>query len=78
MSNNAQWYSLPVDNVVKRCLTNATRGLTSKMAKKRLEEGANSLPEPVRDTLTKRVLRQIKSPIALVLVFAILLVSVWL
>ncbi len=70
MSNNAQWYSLPVDNVVKRCLTNATRGLTSKMAKKRLEEGANSLPEPVRDTLTKRVLRQIKSPIALVLVFA--------
>ncbi len=70
MPRNAHWYALPVDNVVKRCVTNATRGLTSEEAEKRLKEGSNSLPEPTRDTLVKRVLRQVKSPIALVLVFA--------
>ncbi len=64
------WHALSVATVARSLKTNGTSGLSDAEALKRLREGKNQLPQPPRDTLTKRVVKQIVSPISLVLVFA--------
>ncbi len=68
---NIDWYSRSVAEAVERFSTNIETGLSEEEAKKRLAKGANRLPEPERDSLLKQSLKQVKSPIAMVLVFAV-------
>jgi len=67
---NTDWHALSVEELSAFFSTDITRGLSEEEAKKRIEKGKNVIPEPKRDTLFKRVIGQIKSPISLVLVFA--------
>jgi len=65
------WHSLSTAEAVQHFNTSATRGLESSAAALRLREyGANKLTEQSRESLFSRLLRQIKTPIAFVLIAA--------
>lgn len=66
------WHALATETIERLLKTDVSRGLSREEAAKRLLNGKNRLPDPPRDTLLKRVLRQFKSPIAIVLIFAAL------
>ncbi len=67
---DVNWYAISTEEVIKRLSTSISKGLTTNDILNRLKNGTNTLPEPISDTFIKRVIRQVKSPIALVLVFA--------
>lgn len=64
------WHAFAVPEVATRLSTSAKTGLTLEEAADRLRTGANRLPQPKRDTLFLRLVRQLASPIAFVLVLA--------
>lgn len=66
------WHALSEVETATQLSTELERGLTHLEAGLRLKEGNNALPEGKRDTLFLRVLRQLRSPIALVLLLAAL------
>jgi len=65
------WHSLSTAEVVQHFNSNATRGLEGSAASLRLKEyGLNILTQQDRESLFDRVFRQIKTPIAFVLIAA--------
>lgn len=65
------WHSLSIPEVVQHFNTSAERGLESSAAGLRLkEDGSNTLTKRSRETLLDRIFRQIKTPIAFVLIAA--------
>lgn len=66
------WHSLSEVETANQLSTDLEKGLTTLEAELRLKEGTNGLPEGKKDTLFLRILRQFKSPIALVLILAAL------
>lgn len=66
------WHALPWEDACKDFHTDKTLGLTEEVARERLLEGKNKLPETKPDGLWKRLYRQLASPIAVVLLLAAL------
>lgn len=66
------WHALPVQEVAERLSSTLTKGISEEEAAARLMRGPNTLPQPHRETVFDRLLRQLKSPIAVVLVLAAL------
>ena len=64
------WHSLPYEDALQAFTTDVQKGLTNAEAAKRLLEGHNKLPAPKVETLFSRIMRQLASPIALVLLLA--------
>lgn len=64
------WHALPATEALIACGTDPLRGLAASVAAERLRSGKNRLPQPPRDSLLKRLWRQVASPIALVLLLA--------
>lgn len=64
------WHALSEEEMLQQLAANAESGLTRAEAAKRLAEGANRMPEPERETFLMRFVRQLISPITLVLVLA--------
>lgn len=65
------WHSLSIPEVVQHFNTSAKRGLDASVASVRLREyGPNTLTKESRETFFNKVIRQIKSPIAFVLIAA--------
>ncbi len=64
------WYALPVKEALTAFGIDASTGLSLEEARLRLRQGRNRLATPPADTLFKRVFRQLKSPIAVVLLLA--------
>lgn len=64
------WYTLPYEGALEAFGSHKEHGLTSEVAAKRLAQGRNSLRASSIDTVWKRVEHQLKSPIAVVLLFA--------
>jgi len=69
MSQHA-WHALSIASVARFTRTNITEGLSEEEATKRLRAERNQLPQPPRDTLVTRAIKQVLGPISLVLVFA--------
>ena len=67
---NHPWHTFSLPDVADRLGTDPARGLSRATAAERLKEGMNRLPQPARETLLMRFLRQFASPIAIVLLFA--------
>ena len=68
--NGEHWHAWPIEKTAQHLHTDAVSGLSESEAARRLALGKNRLPEPLRDTVFSRTLRQFASPIALVLLFA--------
>ncbi len=64
------WHTLPFESALEAFGSHKEKGLSVEEAAKRLRQGSNRLPTPTPDRAWKRVARQIKSPIAVVLLFA--------
>lgn len=69
------WHARTLSHAVHEFHTDLARGLSAEEASIRLKEGANRLPEPKQKTLVSRILGQLKSPIALVLIAAAIVTS---
>ncbi|HFC10781.1 MAG TPA: HAD family hydrolase [Candidatus Kaiserbacteria bacterium] len=65
-----EWYSKSVSDVISHFSTDLQKGLSEEEAGRRLAKGVNKIPEPKQETMFMHVVDQLKSPIALVLVFA--------
>ncbi|KND47422.1 MAG: cadmium-translocating P-type ATPase [Parcubacteria bacterium C7867-004] len=72
MNSSVQWHTLSAEAIAERLRTDPEKGLARDEAAKRLLEGKNSLPEPVRPSFAKKLLLQFSSPITFVLVLAAL------
>ncbi len=71
MQTNEAWHSFPIDKVLAVFGTDRTFGLTQKQFNTQTARyGANRLPEDERFTIVDATLRQLKSPLALVLIAA--------
>ncbi|MCI0597536.1 HAD-IC family P-type ATPase [Candidatus Parcubacteria bacterium] len=68
--NVRSWHALSPDEVVKIFGSDGERGLTESEAASRLTQGKNRLPPPRRESVFSRIFRQLKSPIAIVLLLA--------
>jgi magnesium-transporting ATPase (P-type) len=66
------WHALSPSAVVAELRTNIDLGLSKSEATTRLKKGANRLPDKHKETIITRILRQFASPIAILLVFAVL------
>lgn len=67
------WHALPAEEALAAFSSDAARGLSEAEAARRLAQaGKNRLPAPKADTFGKRLLRQLRSPIAMVLLLAAL------
>lgn len=64
------WHTLPYESALEAFGSHKEKGLSTEEAAKRLLLGSNRLPTPTPDRVWKRIARQIKSPIAIVLLFA--------
>ncbi|HEY0947964.1 MAG TPA: HAD-IC family P-type ATPase [Candidatus Paceibacterota bacterium] len=64
------WHALSIEETAVTLSTDLARGLTPEIARLRLTEGANRMPEPERDGFVARLLKQFASPITLVLILA--------
>lgn len=65
------WHAYPLGELDARLTTKIATGLTDAEAADRLKEvGQNRLPKPKRDTIITRTLRQLASPIAIILLLA--------
>lgn len=64
------WHTLSIEEVITALQANSAQGLSFEEVEKRLAHGKNKLPAQKPDTLTKRFLRQLMSPIAVVLLLA--------
>lgn len=64
------WHALPPAEALTAFGIQADKGLDAEEAARRLAEGTNSFRAPAGDTFLKRFWRQIKSPIAVVLLLA--------
>lgn len=70
MASNEQWHAYPAAAIAERLRTDLARGLSHEESLARLKEGANRMPTPTRDGILLRMLRQLSSPITLVLIAA--------
>lgn len=69
--NLTHWHALPISEVRARLTTDTQDGLSVEEAKKRLaENGNNTITATPSDTLLKHIIREVVSPISLVLIFA--------
>ncbi len=66
------WHARQVEDIARELSTDPKRGLTLAEASARLSIGRNRLPRQKPDSLVERVLRQLASPIAAVLLLAAL------
>lgn len=64
------WHALPVEEVLNALHVDAATGLSHDEARERLRRGKNRLPPPPKVGLLERVVRQLQSPIAFVLLAA--------
>lgn len=65
------WHAKTVADIVRHFGTNATQGISAIDAASRLERyGKNAIEHKNKDTIIKRFIRQLKTPIALVLIAA--------
>lgn len=71
--NAFPWHATEVGEVARLQGTSATQGLSEAEATRRLLQGGNELPQPKPDSLLKSVVRQLRSPIAFVLLIAALI-----
>lgn len=67
------WHSTDTKEAIHLLLTHPDLGLTEQEAEKRQKDGKNALPKPVPPSLWLLVFRQMKSPIAAVLLAAALI-----
>ncbi len=72
MTDSKTWHALPIDIVAEDLESDNVRGLAPEEAAKRLQQGANRMPEPERESFLMKVLKQFTSPITMVLVAAAL------
>lgn len=68
--NPQTWHALSVSEVADAFSTNTAMGLTSVDAVAKSAKGKNRLPDHEHETSLTRILRQFKSPIALLLIIA--------
>ncbi len=69
--NFTNWHALSVSEVRSRLLTDIQQGLSVEGAQNRLAlNGNNTISVPPSDTLLKHIIREVISPISLVLIFA--------
>lgn len=66
------WHATTLEETTRLLLTHAEQGLSEEEVLKRQKEGKNALPRPVPPSVWLLVFRQMKSPIAAVLLFAAL------
>ncbi len=67
------WHATTPEEAIKLLLTHAKEGLSNTEVEKRQKDGRNALPKPTPPSLWLLVFRQMKSPIAGVLLFAALI-----
>lgn len=72
MTYRESWHALTSELIAEKLHTDLTHGLLREDAQRRLKDGGNRMPEPERETVFMRVVRQFASPITLVLVAAAL------
>ncbi len=69
--NSTHWYALSISEVCLRLNANILQGLSTEEVHKRLtKNGSNIITTPPSDTLFKHIVREIISPISVVLIFA--------
>ncbi len=66
------WHARSAAEAIETTISDIERGLTADEAKRRLKEGKNALPTRRPDGILTRVIRQLASPIAIVLLLAAL------
>lgn len=64
------WHARSAEEAVQATVSDAERGLTAQEAKRRLKDGKNALPMRRPDGIVTRIMRQLASPIAIVLLLA--------
>ena len=68
---NTAWHTREIADIVRQFSTNATQGITQSEVEHRQEvHGKNAIVRENKDTLFKRLFRQLKTPIAIVLIGA--------
>ena len=72
MAYRETWHALTPELIAEKLSTDLTHGLLREDAARRLKDGGNRMPEPERETVFMRIVRQFASPITLVLVAAAL------
>lgn len=72
MAYRETWYALTPASIAEKLKTDLKDGLLREEAARRLKDGGNRMPEPERETVFMRIVRQFASPITLVLVAAAL------
>lgn len=70
------WHTRAITAVAEELTTDRSQGLSRGEAAERLKKGANRMPEPDRESFFMRLVRQILSPITLVLVAAAIATAV--
>lgn len=69
------WHATSPEDAAQLLITDATNGLTEEEVVRRLKVGRNALPRPTPPSVLRLVFRQLKSPIALVLLLAAVLTA---
>jgi len=72
MAYRESWHALTPELIAEKVNTDLTHGLLREEAARRLKDGGNRMPEPERETVFMRIVRQFASPITLVLIAAAL------
>ncbi|MES2931253.1 MAG: HAD-IC family P-type ATPase [Patescibacteria group bacterium] len=72
MAYREPWHALAPASIAEKLNTDLTHGLLREEAARRLKDGGNRMPEPERETIFMRIIRQFASPITLVLIAAAL------
>jgi Ca2+-transporting ATPase len=72
MTYRETWHALTPDSIAEKLRTDLKHGLLREEAVRRLKSGGNRMPEPERETVFMRIVRQFASPITLVLIAAAL------
>ncbi|MBH2010230.1 MAG: HAD-IC family P-type ATPase [Xanthomonadaceae bacterium] len=68
------WHALPAEQVLARLASDAASGLSAaEVARRRVQDGANTLPEPPRRSTLAIIARQFKSPLIYILFAAAVL-----
>ncbi|MBH2018790.1 MAG: HAD-IC family P-type ATPase [Burkholderiales bacterium] len=68
------WHALPAEQVLARLASDAASGLSAaEVARRRVQDGANALPEPPRRSTLAIIARQFKSPLIYILFAAAVL-----
>lgn len=69
--DSTYWHALSISQTRAKLLTDIKLGLFTEEARKRLvSDGENTISTPPSDTLLKHIIREVVSPISLVLIFA--------